>query len=337
MKLAWAALAHPDHPYGYAVINRRLSLALSQAGVEILPNRSYGWDLIVSVSLPLAWVSGPEVVVHTMYEMTPLPEDWVAVLNRCRGVWAPSWWVKELFTEAGVTVPIFVSGYGYDPEIYTPIDRRTADTRVADGRRFRYLVWARGLVSRKNALMAARAFHAAHLPVDEVELEIKVNDNFAADGFTFRNDDGKVIPNIRVVTGDWSDTQMAQWLYEGDCQIYLSGGEGFGLMPFEGMATALPTICAFNTGMRDFLTPSCARLVESDGLEENVGYTMRFGVPSYQHKPNFDQAVEHIRWVHNNRSAAYDMGLRAAAHVAPMTWQAAGERAKGYLCSLLSS
>lgn len=337
MKLSWAAMAHPDHPYGYAVINKRLSMALSQAGVEILSNRAYGWDLIVNVSLPLAWLSGPEVVVHTMYELTPLPPDWVPVLNRCRAVWAPSWWVKELFTEAGVTVPIFVTGYGYDPEVYQPIDRRTVDDRLTDGRRMKYVVWARGLVSRKNALLAAKAFYLAGLPVDQAEMEIKVNDDFAEEGFKFWDDAGNIIPNIRVVTGDWTDSEMAQWMYEADCHVYLSGGEGFGLMPFEGMRTALPTICAHNTGMRDFLSPNHALLVETERMEENVGYSMRFGLQSFQHRPRLDQTIEYIRWVFEHRNEAYEMGLRAASFLEPMTWQAAGEQAKGYLCSLLSA
>ncbi len=325
VKLAWAAVAHPDHPYGYGVINKRLSLALSQAGATILPGRAFGWDAVVAVALPLAWLAGPDVIFHTMYECRPLPPDWGAVGNRCGAVWVTSQFCYDLFREAGVSVPMFVSGYGIDPEIFRPSARPSASVR--GGGPMRFLVWGRGMVSRKNVLLAARAFLAAALPPYEAVLEIKVNDHFASEGMIFKDAQGKAIPNIHVVAGDWTDTQMANWLGSGDCMIYLSAGEGYGLMPLEAMATGMPLICAYNTGMMTYLTPENALLVPTVGQEVSQNYTQRFGVESTWCKPDFEAAVNHIRWVFENREAAYAIGRRAAADAAKLTWEAAGRRA----------
>lgn len=326
MKLAWAAIAHPDHPYGYGVINGRLSRALHQAGATILPPRAFGWDAIVGVALPLAWLTGPAVVMHTMYEAEPLPADWVTVLNRCGLVWSPSTYCRDLFRDAGVTTPIFVSGYGVDHETFYPIERPSESVQA--GGPFRFLIWARGLVSRKNALLAARAFVAANLPADEAVLEVKVNEHFAADGMVFKDDSGRPFSNIHIRTGDWTDTELANWLRSGDCMIYLSAGEGFGLMPLEAMATGLPVICAHNTGMLDYLTPDNAWLVPTVGRAPAPSYTQRFGVASTWCKPDFDAAVELIRRAFYQRDEALKIGRRAAADVlANWSWEAAGRRA----------
>lgn len=326
MRLAWAGIAHPDHPYGYGVINKRLSMALSQAGATILPPRAFGWDAIVGVALPLAWLTGPQVVMHTMYEAEPLPADWVTVLNRCGLVWSPSHYCKDLFRDAGVTTPIFVSGYGVDQEIFYPVARPSASVQA--GGPFRFLVWARGLVSRKNALLAARAFLAAHLPVDEAVLEVKVNQDFASEGMIFKDEGGRMIRNVHIRTGDWTDTELGNWLRSGDCMIYLSAGEGFGLMPLEAMATGLPVICAHNTGMMDYLTPENAWLVPTARRVASPNYSQRFGVESTWCEPDFDAAVELIRRAFYNREEGMAVGGRAAEDVASLwTWAGAGRRA----------
>ncbi|MBC8446834.1 MAG: glycosyltransferase [Chloroflexi bacterium] len=329
MRIAWGYTATPDQPHGYSVIAKMLPEALNDAGATWIAGWEFDWDVRVIISQPVSWVAGrnssEDVVWHTMYEAWPLVPGWAGVLNRVRAVWAPSQWVKWLFEDAGVTVPIGVCGYGVDHEAFYPVQRTT------DGP-MRFLAWARGLVSRKNVLGAIRAFLAAE-PIDAV-LEVKLNldDTLAPSGVTF---DGVEEGRITIIQEDWPRHKLADWLRSGDSLIYLSGGEGFGLMPLEAMATGCSVICSYNTGMMDFLTEDNAMLVHPTGRAPAKGYTERFGYECWIEQPDFDQAVEWIRWASENREAALAIGQRGQGAASQWTWQRAGERAFAMLGGMI--
>jgi len=308
-------------PHGYSIIGARLHQALQAAGAEVLDPTAYGWDCVVCIALPAAWVSPPatrrvDLVWHTMFECTPLPQDWVEPLNRCGLVWAPSPWVADLFRDAGVTTPIITSGYGVDPAIFWP-QRRQA------GERFRILVWGTGLVGRKNVLTALRVFIAAGLA--DSELEIKINAGMGADV----KRDGSTLSNVRIIAADWPyQSQLADWLRTGDCLLYLSGGEGFGLMPLEAMATGMPVVLAANTGMLTYAHAHNAFLVECPRLVQSAEYNTRFRGTYWLYEPDFDAAVAQLRYIYKHRDVAYERGMAAAREVhAGWTWQQAGQRA----------
>ena len=333
LRVAWAPFAHPDAPMGYGVIASKLSEALRSAGAEVLPSTAFGWDCVVAVSLPAAWPVGKhgrreDLVWHTMFDMDVLPPGWVEVLNRSAAVWVPSTWCRDVFVGNGVQVPVFVGGYGVDHSIFYP--KQT--TKVVTTRPFRVLVWSQALVGRKNPLMALRAFMECGFRADEAEIEIKVNANYGQGDVL--GPDGSVLPNARVIAADWPASRVADWLRSGDVLVYLSGGEGFGLMPLEAMACGLPVICAYNTGMMDYLTADNALLVPSVGKRKNVGYSVRFGVDCYEETPDQDVASDLLRWCFEDRAAAAAVGRRAAEAAQAWTWQRAGERALLHLTEL---
>ncbi len=137
LRIAWAPFAHADAPMGYGVIASKLREALTSAGADMLPSTTFGWDCVVAVSLPAAWPSGQhgrreDLVWHTMFDMEVLPPGWADVLNRNAAVWVPSTWCKDVFEANGVTVPVFVSGYGVDGSIFYPVDR-SLPKRTEDG------------------------------------------------------------------------------------------------------------------------------------------------------------------------------------------------------------
>lgn len=319
---------------GYGVIAMKLSEALRSAGANVLPQTAFGWDCVVAVSLPAAWPAGrqgrrEDLVWHTMFDMEPLPPGWVECINRSAAMWAPSQWCKDLFAAHGVTVPIFVAGYGVDHSIFWPKRPLTED------RPYRVLVWSQGLVGRKNPLMALRAFLDCDFKPDEAEIEIKVNANYGQEGI--KGPDGAMLPNARVIAADWPASRLADWLRSGDVLVYLSSGEGFGLMPLEAMACGLPVICAANTGMLEYLTSDNALLVPSTGKRKSYGYSVRFGVDCYEETPDQDIARDWLRWCFEHRDAAAAVGQRAAETARTWTWQRAGEQALAQLTQLFGA
>lgn len=327
MRIAYGSVAQPGQPFGYGVIGQMLKWALEQAGAEIVTG--FGYDLSVVVGLPWSWLIGPDIrrdlVFHTMYEASPAPPDWVDVMNRSRGVWAPSQWVADLFVESGVRRPVLVGGYGVDTAIFRPVSRRGRSGP------FRVLAWGRGLISRKNLLTAAKVFAAANLPDAVLEIKVNADDTAAQDGPM------PGLDNVFVRKVDWSTFALVSWLHAGDALLYLSSGEGFGLMPLEAMATGLPVICAANTGMLDYLSEETALLVPCTAMQQAPLYQARFRHDAWFHQPDFDAAVEQLRWAYAHREDAYALGERAAAVVErDWTWRKAGDRAMTLLYDIWS-
>jgi len=328
LRIAWAPFAHEHAPSGYGVIARELRLALTRAGATILPTTAFGWDCVIAVSLPVAWTVGnsqhrPDLVYHTMYEMDRLPAEWPAVLNGCGLVWVPSAYCERIFRENGVTVPIMCSGYGVDEKVFHMGERALS---IAPERPMRFIAWGPGYSGRKNLLMAARAFKCAHLPSGEAVLEIKVNENFGEP--IFKDDDGNVIDNIAAVATNWPASTLADWLRTADVLIYPSGGEGFGLQPLEAMACGVLPICAYNTGMTDYLDKLPALRVPCPDRVLSPTYSTIWQQPLYQWQPDFNTLVDQIRWCFNHRAQVSVLGATCANEVrANWTWRQAGEKA----------
>lgn len=324
LKVAWGPIASEGAPYGYGTIGAELKRALAGAGACMAPLTAFDWDIAVGMGWPAAWIMGQhgprrDFCWHTMFEAVPFPSGWADVVNRSAGLWAPSQWVAEQFVEAGVTVPVFVAGYGVNTETFAPpaVDR----SERAD-EPFRVLAWARGLLSRKNLVMAIRAFVAADLPDAVLEVKVNQDDELSTDGMgvTGRSD-------VTFIKRDWPSVTLANWLRSGDVLLYLSAGEGFGLMPLEAMATGLPVICAANTGMLEYLTPQNALLVPCSSMVPVTSLGMSTDGERFGYQPDFDAAVEHLRWAYSHRDALCDLGRTAASDAAKWTWQRAGTEA----------
>jgi glycosyltransferase involved in cell wall biosynthesis len=306
-------------------------LALTDAGAEILSSTAYGWDCVVAVSLPAAWVIGAsrkrtDLVLHSMYEMDRLPAEWPQVLNGCGLCWVPSAYCERIFRAAGVTVPMIRSGYGVDDTMFHTGGRKPNDGPM------KFIAWGTAHVGRKNTLMAARAFKTARLPENDAVLEIKANEAFGEPYFKDADNNNRIIPNITAFAVNWPTSSLADWLRKADVLLYPSGGEGFGLMPLEAMGCGVLPICAYNTGMVDYLDHLPALQVPCPTRVPSASYSAIWGETLYQAQPDFDALVEHIRWCYANRDEVARRGAECAKLVEQnWTWQQAGERALGML------
>lgn len=316
--LAWEADGSGSNGYAYAAQQHRVHL--DRHGVKFVNAYTGGWDALVAVCTPTCWAIGParvkrpDLVFHTMFEGSPLPPGWVENLNCAGLIWTPSDYCKELFEQSGVTTPIFKAGYGVDHHAYKEVDRT--------GRKgtMKFVIWADSLISRKNVVRAVRAFVDAGLP--EAELEIKLH-SFAGMGpdLLFSDRNGNPLANITIHTDVWPRQRVARWLQDADCGIYLSGGEGLGLMPLESIATGLPMVVAHNTGMKEYLSPANALLVPCPTTKIEMTYSVGYGYQCSMAVPDHEAAVEHIRWVYRNREKAYDIGAQGAIEARKWTWE----------------
>lgn len=320
MRLLWGPMANAALPAGYGTVAREMYKALEKIGADLAQPTDFDYDVAVLTGLPVSWALGkalrPDVVWHTMIEVEPMPPHWASVINRSGGCWVPSNWVHQTFHNGGVTVPMMVSGYGIDTDAFQPAQ----DRAQRDGP-FRVLVWGRGLLSRKNLTMALRAYVAANLPDAVLEIKVNTDDVLARDGMGVIGRD-----DVTVIAKDWTISQVARWLQGGDVLLYLSSGEGFGLMPLEAMATGLPVVCAANTGMLDYLDEDVAYPVACRPASVAT-YKQHFGYDAIGFEPIFEAAVAQLEAVYNDRRRALQVGQRAAAKAACFTWERAARQA----------
>lgn len=323
MKLNWH-VANDKEFSGYGFVGGMLRQHLARhPGVEMLNVDQFGWDLIVSVSPPRAFVVGPydhrpDLVLHTMFEAEPVPPNWIDVMNRAGLIWSPSRYCAALFAAYGVRTPICVSGYGFDPLTFQPVSRKARDSKL------KVIVWGDNLASRKNLLAAIQTYMWADLP--DAELDIKINDSTFQGRITAK-EDGVERQDIRVITSPMPRHELIEWLERADVLIYLSGGEGYGCIPLEAMAMGLPVIAMRNTGMIDYMQPDCILEVPSKGRMLARTLHAVHKIPMTIEQPDIEAAVTHLRWVAANRDAADALGQRAAASVAHLTWEAAAKNA----------
>lgn len=324
MNISWATLAQGDD-HGYAVVSKQLCLAVEKAGATFLHPWEFGADLTVVFALPSVYFFPDgrprrDIVWHTMIEAEPMPADWIPILNLCGAVWAPSQWVADQFRAQGVRVPIFVSGYGIAPRLHhPPTEQRPLDAP------FRVGVWGDTFGSRKNVSQGIEAFLLADLP-DDATLEVKVNAPrlLTPQHLTVA---GQKVSRVTIHNGSWAAAHLTDWLRSLDVLLYLSGGEGYGLMPLEAMACGVPVISMIHTGMAEYMTPVNVLEVPVNERVPATSYKHLFEYEATHNRAKTEDAADKLRWAYTHRAALQAVGNRAAVDVARMTWERAGARA----------
>ena len=329
--MAWEA----DGTNGYAHIAEKFHYhLLNDERFNFVNAYSEPWDALICVATPARFTIGldlvprRDIVFHTMFEAQPLPPGWIDVLNCAGMLWVPSKYSADLFHEAGVKTPTFIAGYGVAHREYTYIDRRQRE--VERGAPMKFILWADTLFSRKNVVKTVRAFIDAGLP--NAELEVKLH-SFAGmnAGTMFSDGKGRPLANISIHTGAWPRTKLVKWLHSADAGLYFSGGEGFGMQPLEAMATGLPMAVANNTGMMEYLKPGNHVPVNCPKMVKDMTYSLAYGYDAMTYEPDYEQAVEQIRWMYANRDKLHEIGDAGYAEAVQWDWKVQTKRAGDFI------
>lgn len=224
---------------------------------------------------PLIARMGKRIAV-TMFESTSLPDGWVEALNRCDVVVAPSAFVRQLFIDNGVNVPVVIAPLGVG-EAFTYRERKAADVftvcAIAD----------RGL--RKGRHSAVHAFFRAFGYDESVRLLLKVR---RGGEFNILN------PNMTVVAEDMDEDELAEFYASADAMLFLSAGEGFGLPCREFAATGGIVLATDWSGTSDAL-PEWGIPVPVTGFSTSWLDTPKlYGIGEWA-EPDLDHAAEWLK------------------------------------------
>lgn len=227
----------------------------------------------------------------TPWESTKLQPDWAENFNRADEVWATSPWVAEVYKSEGVTVPIFVYEHGIDT-MWTPFRRRPTNV-------IKFLHVGEP-APRKNGQMAMEAFRDALGDRTDVHLTIKAWNRSSVRVFDRKRESILGLPhemynNVTTVYNDYSEAEMVYLFHRHHALVYPSMGEGFGFIPLQALATAMPTICTEAWApYKRFLEPE---LSLGSTLVDSRHQTMH---PGQFYQPNYDDLVTAYRAVAAN-------------------------------------
>lgn len=213
----------------------------------------------------------------TPWESTKFPnETWTQRMNAMDVIWAPTPWVKYIFEENGVKVPVIVAQEGLDSENVT-LTKRTVDGPFT-------FVHVGEPAVRKGGGLVLEAFKKVFSRKKDVRLVIKA---LKESGLRTTMKSVTIDTELLPVSG-------VNKLYQNShCLVYPSSGEGFGRIPLEAMGSGLPTILTPYSGMQVF---------SEFGIE--LGYKIgptgdSFNRGEWAH-PNFEDICEKMLYVYQN-------------------------------------
>jgi glycosyltransferase involved in cell wall biosynthesis len=246
----------------------------------------------------------------SMYESTKLPAGWAKHANtKAELAIAPCEWVADVFRDNGVKIPIHVVYGGTDTIENALLPQRPIGTRpytfiaLGDrgGRKGDDIVWA--------------AFCQAFKPTDDVRLIIKTRESGLPHLANINSPD-PMTGKIRIWREDVDN--MRDVFAHADCAVYPAKSDGWGMWPREAASCGLPVIATNATGtavgceqwaypLNDF--------VWADSPLPEVGGGGKWA------KPRVDEVAYWMRYCYENREAAQQKGLDAAAWIrAHQTW-----------------
>ena len=294
-KINWRVEGPFDSSYSLALVNRECARALKQLGHNIIlhssegpgdfdPNPSFlkdNFDLneMYKKSLDPAR-SSSDVTSRNMYpprvidmndrlnflhayawEETGFPTEWVDDFNSyLQGITVVSAHVEKLLVDAGVKVPIAISGNGVDHWLRVKSDKNFE----VNAKSFRFL-HVSSCFPRKGVDVMLRAYGMAFRKADDVTLIIKTFSNphnKIKKWLTEARDGNPDFPDVLVIEEDLADSQLKALYEKCDVLVAPSRAEGFGLPLAEAMLSDISVITTAWSGQLDFCNEETSWLVD---------------------------------------------------------------------------
>lgn len=295
-----------DDMNGYGYVASVLVPAINTLGVAVwFDNREQQHH--ISFSQPEFYTGHPDQyrIGYTPWESTGLATTWPGLMAEQDEIWTTSTFCKEVFESHGVQ-DVWVLPHGIEEEVYSIVEREVGD-------KFRFLHIG-SPASRKGVQRVIDAFLDLFDGQDDYQLIIKARGY--TEGRIYVNDTlmyPNHHPQIVVIEHDYDKYALANLYHDCHCLVYPTNGEGWGLIPWQGIATGMPTICTNATGCRDF-------------AEMSVPLDFQWGEGNGIHLgdwaiPDEDDLRDKMRYVADNWAKEKMRAMQAAKRIhATQTW-----------------
>lgn len=213
-------------------------------------------------------------------------------------IWTPSQYCVDIFEENNLNKIIRKVPHGIDPELWKIENRYLTDKFI--------FFHVGGPTARKGGQRVVDAFLDLFDGNNDVMLILKSNEDtecrFYENGVDFKS--AAAHPQIVSINYQVAVEDLVRLYNRSHCLVYPTNGEGFGLIPFQGIATGLPTIVTNATACADFAELS----VPLDSKpSKGVGIHLGDWV-----EPDADDLRDKMRYVYDNYNEVKEKTLESA-------------------------
>jgi glycosyltransferase involved in cell wall biosynthesis len=237
-------------------------------------------------------------VGYTPWESSVVPDSWRDTMPQMQEIWTPSQYCVDIFEENNLNKIIRKVPHGIDPELWKIENRYLTDKFI--------FFHVGGPTARKGGQRVVDAFLDLFDGNDDVMLILKSNEDtecrFYENGVDFKS--AAAHPQIISINYQVSVEDLVRLYNRSHCLVYPTNGEGFGLIPFQGIATGLPTIVTNATACADF-----AELSVPLDSKPTKGVGVKLG---YCVEPDADDLRDKMRYVYDNYNEVKEKTLESA-------------------------
>lgn len=222
---------------------------------------------------------GQYQISYTPWESTAIPPTWIPKLDLCDEIWTTSDWCANVFEDYGYR-NVQVYPHGIDA-IWKP--RKREESNV-----IKFLHIGEPSV-RKGGQKVVDAFIELFGNDPRYSLTLKVSTDNSTRVYNNYIDKQIVgLPhemynNIYINNKILEEDELVNLYYQHDVLVYPSAGEGFGFIPFQALATGMPTICTSDWAQyKNYLGPLKLKS-ELINSEWDLIHPGKVYEPNYQH------------------------------------------------------
>ncbi|MFM7795477.1 MAG: glycosyltransferase family 4 protein, partial [Candidatus Nitrosotenuis sp.] len=235
-------------------------------------------------------------------------------LNYSDYIFVASKWAKTVLENNGVSKPVYVAPLGVDTTIFQePVKiRMERDNYVF----FHVGKWEH----RKSQDFLLKAFDHAFNLNDNVELWMLPYNPFLNEQenqyWINLVNECKLRDKIKLFNRLPSQLHLAEFMYYGDCGIFVSRAEGWNNEVIETMAMNRPVIVTNYSAHTEYCNDKNSLLVHVDETEPANDGKWFFGEGSWAKlgQNELDQTVHYMKHVYNNRIDNNPEGLKTAQY-----------------------
>jgi len=297
-------------------------------------------------------------IFYTMMETETLHPDFAKRCNQnADAIFVPTHWNKKVFEKGGIKCPIHVMPLGIDGELYRkgidmpskkldctvfPKPKTAMQAKEAEnGSEFNFITLF-GWSYRKGIDVLLQAYLEEFQGNKDVGLIICarfMGGSGPQHKKVVHRDIEKFMskvpnpPKIYYYGEGTRIDEMPSIYKNGNCFIWTSRGEGFGLPLMEAGALGIPVISTFNSAMTDYLTEENSYLVQTDEFIHSIPEICSIS-PFYRQQlfpklgaPAIEQTRARMREVYENYETAKVKGKVFQEQIFnTYTWDLAAER-----------
>lgn len=311
---------------GYGIASELIIRELDKIGVKVM--RYYdGQSVSILFHNPygITRMESPYRIIFTMFESTKIPDDWIPYLESASEVWVPSKWCSAVFAKAGIKAKVIP--LGYDDQVFKYKER---EVKNKYHKNFTFLHFNAFNV-RKGFLEVFKAFTQEFQKDEPVRLLLKTTLNQAPLPITKSQ-----YPNIDIIFGKNSEKQLLDIMYDSDCFVFPSRGEGFGMTPLECMATGMSAIVPNAHGISEYFNREY--MYEVKVKEECPALYSRYkGIDVGKMVVcDVDDLRKKMRWAYEHQEENLKMGLKASEYVKNWTFKKTAQMIKAEYEQIIS-